>query len=229
MMDTQEIAALIDHTALHPDLDEAGVRRLCDEARQYGFVRVFVPPCRVRLAAELLRQMPVEVGSVVGFPLGYAAPESKAAEAAVLVEAGAADIDMVINIGWIKDGRWADVCADITAVCTAARSVRTHVEVTVKVIIETALLSEAEKTRAAKAVVEAGADYVKTSTGYADAGAVAADVALLRGVVGESFGVKASGGIKTAVQLHEMLAAGADRIGTSAGVAIMLEEAGGAR
>ena len=228
-MDLVEIAARIDHTALYPDLDEAGVRRLCDEARRYGFFRVFIPPCRVPLAAKLLGQTPAKVGSVVGFPFGYAASDSKAAEAARLVEAGAADIDMVINLGWIKDGRWAEVAADIATVRVAAKEVKASFEVTLKVIIETALLNEDEKVRAARTVKEAGADYVKTSTGYAGGGAVAADVALLRSTVGSSFGVKASGGIRTAAQLHEMLAAGADRIGTSAGAAIIEEEAGRAR
>ncbi len=228
-MDLTEIASRIDHTALQPDLDEASVRRLCNEAEKYGFFRVFIPPCRVPLAVELLRPTPVMVGTVVGFPFGYTDSDFKAVEATRLVEAGAADIDMVINLGWVKDGRWAEVVADIAGVCTAARNVNAPFEVTVKVIIETALLDEEEKRQAARTVKEAGADYVKTSTGYASGGAVAADVALLRATVGPSFGVKASGGIRTAVQFHEMVAAGADRIGTSAGVAIMEEEAGRAR
>ena len=228
-MDLTEIAALIDQTALYPDLNEAGVRLLCDEAEKYGFYRVFIPPCRVPLAVELLRQTPVMVGSVVGFPFGYTASDLKAIEATKLIEAGTADIDMVINLGLVKDGRWTEVAADIAAVCAAAKNIHVPFEVTVKVIIETALLDEEEKVRAARTVKEAGADYVKTSTGYASGGAVAADVALLRATVGPSFGVKASGGIRTAVQFHEMVAAGADRIGTSAGVTIMEEEAGRAR
>ncbi len=228
-MDLTEIAARIDQTALYPDLNEAGVRLLCDEAEKYGFYRVFIPPCRVPLAVELLRQTPVMVGSVVGFPFGYTTSDLKAIEATKLIEAGAADIDMVINLGLVKDGRWTEVAADIAAVCAAAKKIHVPFEVTVKVIIETALLDEEEKVRAARTVKEAGADYVKTSTGYASTGAVAADVALLRATVGPSFGVKASGGIRTAVQFHEMVAAGADRIGTSAGVTIMEEEAGRAR
>jgi deoxyribose-phosphate aldolase len=165
----------------------------------------------------------VGVGSVAGFPFGYETTAIKAVQAATVIAGGASDVDMVLNIGWIKDGLWDDVAADIKETTLAARAAAGGRPIIVKVIIETCLLTDDEKKRAALAVVRAGADFVKTSTGYSTGGAVAGDVALLRKTVGPDFGVKASGGIRTLDQFRVLAEAGADRIGTSAGVAIMDE------
>ncbi len=218
-----QTARMIDHTVLASDADENKVADLCDEALRFGFHSVFLQPCRVEQASRLLKGSDISVGSVAGFPFGAALTETKSGEAAAVVENGATEVEMVINIGWIKDGSWDLVGADIENVNRAARSAGDGVSIVIKVIIETCLLTEAEKIKAALVIKEAGADFVKTSTGYMEAGAIAADVALIRRTVGPDFGVKASGGIRTAADLAEMISAGADRIGTSAGVAIMGE------
>ena len=206
-----QLAAMIDHTILRPDATQAQVRRCCDEARQYGFHSVCVNPVHVPVVAAA----GVTACSVVGFPFGAMRSLVKAAEAAQAVAEGAAEIDMVLAIGALKDGDHAGVAADIAAVrrsCDGAL---------LKVIIETCLLDDAEKAAACRLAVEAGADFVKTSTGYSSGGATVADVALMRGVVGERVGVKASGGIRDFAAAAAMVAAGATRLGVSAGVAIV--------
>jgi deoxyribose-phosphate aldolase len=217
----QDINRLIDHTTLGAEDDAQKIKELCSQARGFGFRAVFVQPCRVALAVDLLSDTDIRIGTVAGFPFGANLPALKAREAAAAVDLGAQEIDMVINVGWIKDGRWDDVKDDIAGVVEACRAVgRATV---VKVIIETGLLTDDEKRLAALAVKDAGAGFVKTSTGYLGEGANVDDVALLREAVGPEFGVKASGGIRTLAQLEALVIAGASVIGTSAGLAIMAE------
>jgi len=219
----EEIAKIIDHTALAAEAGAGAITRLCGEAKEYGFRSVVVQPCRVSLAVEALSGSGIPVGTVAGFPFGAAETEIKAEEASLAIGRGATEIDMVINVGWIKDGRWEQVAADIREVGEACRSRGPDRKVILKVIIEACLLTDDEKGRAAAVVKEAGADYVKTSTGYLGPGANPRDVALMRKAVGPGFGIKASGGIRTLAQAKELLNAGADIIGTSAGAAIMNE------
>jgi deoxyribose-phosphate aldolase len=216
----QDINRLIDHTTLGAEDDAQKIKELCSQAREFGFRAVFVQPCRVALAVDLLSDTGIRIGTVAGFPFGANLPAVKAREAAAAVDLGAQEIDMVINVGWIKDGRWDDVKDDIAGVVQACRAGSGAV---VKVIIETGLLTDEEKRLAALAVKDAGADFVKTSTGYLGEGANVDDVALLREAVGPEFGVKASGGIRTLAQLEELVIAGASVIGTSAGLPIMAE------
>ena len=209
------IAPLIDHTLLKPEATEAEIRKLCEEAVQYGFASVFVHPCWVTHCARWLRGSRVKVGTVVGFPLGANHTRIKAAEAAQNVRDGAEELDMVINIGWLKSNRMNLVKEDIRRVVLAARGRP------VKVIIETCLLTDEEKVRACLVAKSAGAAFVKTSTGFNRAGATVGDVALLRRVVGPQMGVKASGGIRDLAASLRLIEAGATRIGTSAGVRIV--------
>lgn len=206
-----ELAALIDHTILRPDATEAQVRRFCDEARQFGFHSVCVNPVHVPLVVA----SGVTACSVVGFPFGAMRSLIKAAEAAQAVAEGAAEIDMVIAVGAMKDGDHRAVAADIAAVRRACDTAL------LKVIIETCLLDDTEKEIACRLAVEAGADFVKTSTGYSTGGATVADVALMRRAVGERVGVKASGGVREFATAAAMVAAGATRLGTSSGVALV--------
>lgn len=218
-----DIAKLIDHTLLKPEATRDQIAQLCREAREYGFAAVCVNPCYVGLAAELLRGSPVKVCSVVGFPLGATLPEVKAYEARRAIEEGAAEIDMVINIGALKSGDLELVRRDIAAVvdvCHAKGAL-------CKVIIEAALLSDEEKVLACQLAKAAGADYVKTSTGFGPGGATVHDVALMRRTVGPEMGVKAAGGIRSYEAAKAMLEAGATRIGASAGVKIVREARGG--
>ncbi len=227
-MTPQELARLIDHTALKPDTTEARIRTLCEEARRYGFAAVCVNPCYVPLAAELLQDSPVAVCTVVGFPLGVNRTAIKAAEAEQAIRDGAAELDMVLNIGLLKSGRHRAVLEDIRAVVDVARQAPPpsgRDRILVKVILETALLTDAEKEHACRLALEAGADFVKTSTGFAGGGATVEDVALMRRVVGDRMGVKASGGIRTRAQAEALVAAGASRLGTSAGVALVQDVA----
>ncbi|MDD4170423.1 MAG: deoxyribose-phosphate aldolase [Desulfotomaculaceae bacterium] len=217
----KELARFIDHTLLRPEATEKDVVALCDEARKFGFAAVCVNPCYVGLAYRELKQARVSVCSVIGFPLGAAEPAVKAAEAAAAVRAGASEIDVVMNIGFLKSGLSGQVRADLDGVVTAARHERE--KVIVKVILETCLLSNDEKVLASQITVAAGADYVKTSTGFGEGGALASDVRLLRNSVGPEFGVKASGGISDLASVLSMLKEGADRIGTSSGVKIIKE------
>lgn len=212
----QALARMIDHTLLKAEATAEQVRRLCDEAREYGFCSVCVNPSRVALAAEALAGSGVRVCTVTGFPLGATVAGAKAFEAERSIRNGAQEIDMVLNIGALKDGDLSFVRDDIEAVvkvCHAAGAL-------CKVILETGYLSDAEKIQACQLAVAAGADFVKTSTGFAG-GATAADVALMRATVGPDIGVKAAGGIRTYEAAVEMIGAGANRIGASAGVQII--------
>lgn len=212
-----EIACLIDHTLLRPDATEAEVEQLCADARAYRFASVCVLPRFVPFAALALRRSPVRVGTVVGFPLGASATVVKAVEAAVAVEQGARELDMVLAVGALKSGALGDVGLDIAMVVRVAHAG----QALVKVILETALLSEDEQVRACFLARDAGADFVKTSTGYGLPGADERVVRRLRALVPPTMGVKAAGGIRTRADLERMLRAGATRIGTSSGVEIM--------
>ena len=212
-----KLAKRIDHTILKADATRADVERLCAEARAYGFATVCVNSCWTALAAKLLAGSDIGVTVVVGFPLGAMCTEGKVAEARQAVADGATEIDMVINIGWLKDGDDKAVTDDIAAVVEAARPAA------VKVIIECCLLTEEEKVRACKDAVAAHAAFVKTSTGFSTGGATVADVALMRATVGDACQVKAAGGIHTRKEAEALLAAGADRLGCSAGIAIVTE------
>ena len=211
-----ELAGYIDHTLLKPDATTAAVDRLCAEARQYEFAAVCVNSCHVARVAARLGESPVKICSVVGFPLGAMASSAKACEAKQAVADGAHEIDMVLNVGLLKSGDDPMVLADIRAVREAAPA-----PAELKVIIETCLLSDAEKKRACRLCRDAGADFVKTSTGFGGGGATTEDVALMREVVGPALGVKASGGIKDYTAAMAMIRAGANRLGVSAGIAIV--------
>src|SRR5215218_6296820 len=215
-------ASLIDHTLLKPEATEADIRKLCEEAAQFGFASVCVNPTRVKKAAGFLRGTSVSVCTVIGFPLGATLPDVKAFEARRAIFNGAREVDMVINIGALKSGDDCAVEDDIRAVADAAHENR----VLCKVIIETALLSDEEKVRACLAAKNAGADFVKTSTGFSKGGATVHDIALMRRTVGSALGVKASGGVKGIDDARAMFEAGATRIGASVGVKIAQEAEG---
>lgn len=214
------IARLIDHTQLKPDATDEQIRRLCAEAQTYEFGAVCVHPCYVPLAANTLEDAPAAVCTVIGFPHGANRASTKAHEAARAVRDGATELDMVLAIGRLKSGRLEEVEADVRAVVEAAHEAAAGSPI-VKVILETALLTDAEKAVACVAACRAGADYVKTSTGFASGGATTHDVALMRQIVGEDVGVKASGGVRSAEDVRQMVAHGATRIGASGGVAIV--------
>jgi len=214
-MDKKTIAAMIDHTLLKPEATPAQIEKLCAEAAEYHFASVCVNPVYIPLAARLLKGTGVKVCCVVGFPLGAIAPEQKAAEAASCAAMGAEELDMVIHVGAAKAGDWALVQRDIEGVVMAAAG---H---TVKVIIETCLLTDEEKVKACEAAKAAGAHFVKTSTGFSTGGATTHDIALMRKTVGPEMGVKASGGIRDYETAMAMIEAGANRIGASAGIAIV--------
>ena len=215
-------ASLIDHTLLKPEASEADIRKLCDEAAEFGFASVCVNPGWVKRASEFLRGSGVPVCTVIGFPLGATLPDVKAYEARRSIFNGAKEVDMVINIGALKSGDDCAVEDDIRAVADAAH----ENGVLCKVIIETALLTDEEKVRACLAAKNAGADFVKTSTGFSKGGATVNDIALMRRTVGNALGVKASGGVKGIEDARAMFEAGATRIGASVGVKIA-QEAGG--
>ncbi|ERM18612.1 deoxyribose-phosphate aldolase [Brevibacillus laterosporus] len=219
-MSKESVAKYIDHTALKPDTTKDMIVGLCEEAKEYRFASVCVNPTWVSLCAELLKEAPeVKVCTVIGFPLGANTPELKAYETTNAIENGATEVDMVINVGALKDKNDQLVEQDIRAVVEAAKG-----KALVKVIIETCLLTEEEKVRACKLSVKAGADFVKTSTGFSTGGATAEDIALMRKTVGPELGVKASGGIRSYADVEKMLQAGACRIGASAGVSIVKGE-----
>lgn len=205
----------IDHTVLKADTPKAKVQQIIDEAIQYDFMSVCINPTWVSFAAEKLAATDVKVCTVIGFPLGANTSTVKAFEAAEAIKNGADEVDMVINIGAVKDGDWDLVESDIQAVVDASK------DVTTKVIIETSLLTDEEKVKACQAAVRAGADFVKTSTGFSTAGATVADIALMRQTVGPDLGVKASGGVRSIADAQAMIEAGATRLGTSNGVDIM--------
>ncbi len=205
---------LFDHTILKADATRADVERVCREAVQYGFMSVCVNSFYTAFVAERLKGSGVKVCTVIGFPLGQMSTRAKAAETRIAVEDGADEIDMVINVGALKDRDYETVLTDIRQVKEACGGAL------LKVIIETCLLAEEEKVKACELAVEAGADFVKTSTGFSTGGAVCEDVALMRRIVGESVGVKASGGIRDTQTAERMVEAGASRLGTSATIAI---------
>jgi len=212
----RDLAGMIDHTLLKADATETQVRKLCDEALRYGFASVCVNPTNVALAASILRGSPVRVCTVIGFPLGATTPTAKAVETRDALANGAQEVDMVINVGALKSGNYDTVKRDVHAVVDAAAG-----QAVVKVILETALLSDEEKIKACLIAKYAGADFVKTSTGFGPGGATVADVNLMRRTVGSNMGVKASGGIRDLDTAQKMVAAGATRIGASASVAIV--------
>jgi deoxyribose-phosphate aldolase len=214
-----DIARFIDHTLLKPDATQAQIAQLCHEARQYGFAAVCVNPTHIKLCADLLKGSDVAVCTVVGFPLGATPPEVKAYEAQQAIDDGATEVDMVINIGALKGGEYDLVERDIAMVTRTCH----NSGALCKVIIEAALLTDQEKTNACELAKKAGADYVKTSTGFGPGGATVADVALMRKVVGPSMGVKAAGGIRSFADAKGMVEAGATRLGASAGVQIVQE------
>ncbi len=215
-------ASLIDHTLLKPDASQTEIKRLCEEAAQYHFASVCVNPTWVRACACHLQGSGVPVCTVIGFPLGATLPDVKAYEARRAIMDGAREVDMVINVGALKSGDDCLVEHDIRSVVEVAH----EYDVTCKVIIETALLTDDEKVRACQAAKNAGADFVKTSTGFSKGGATVADIALMRRVVGSELGVKASGGVKNIDDARAMVQAGATRIGASVGVKIAQEAAG---
>jgi deoxyribose-phosphate aldolase len=216
------VASMIDHTLLKPDATRSDIETLCREAAEYHFATVCVNPTWVALCATLLRGTGVDVTSVVGFPLGATSPDVKHYETRRVIFDGAREMDMVINVGALKSGDLRLVERDIEAVAGPCRDVGALS----KVIIEAALLTDAEKVTACQLAKAAGADYVKTSTGFGPGGATVADVALMRRTVGEGMGVKAAGGVRDLEGLKAMVAAGATRVGASAGVRIVQESRG---
>lgn len=214
----KSIATYIDHTLLKPEATKHQIEVLCKEAKEYVFASVCVNPTWVSLAAQLLKDSEVKVCTVIGFPLGATTTETKAFETTNAIANGATEVDMVINIGALKDGNDEYVEKDIRAVVEAAKG-----KALTKVIIETSLLTDDEKVRACELSVKAGADFVKTSTGFSTGGATVEDIALMRKTVGPEIGVKASGGVRTAEDAKKMVEAGATRIGASAGIQIVKE------
>lgn len=211
------IAKFIDHTLLRPDATVEDLKRLCEEAKRYRFAAVCVNPTNVKLCVNMLKDTAIPVATVIGFPLGANTTKVKVIEAKQALEDGAVEFDMVINIGMLKSGEYDFVLEEVHKVVEAASK---HL---VKVIIETALLNDEEKIRACEIAKGAGADFVKTSTGFSKGGATEYDVRLMRKTVGNSMGVKASGGIRTFEDAMKMIKAGANRIGTSSGVKIVEE------
>lgn len=211
-----ELNRMIDHTILKPEATEAAVQKIIDEAKEYNFFSVCINPCWVAFASEQLANTDVAVCTVIGFPLGANTPEVKAYEAADAIKNGANEVDMVINIGALKSQQYDYVRQDIQGVVDAAKG-----KALVKVIIETALLTDEEKVKACELAKEASADFVKTSTGFSTGGAKVADIRLMRETVGPDMGVKASGGVHNAEEALAMIEAGATRIGASTGVAIV--------
>lgn len=210
------LAKYIDHTLLKPEATLEDIRKVCDEAKKYSTASVCVNPSRIGFVAEQLKGTTVAPCVVIGFPLGATLPQIKAAEAAACIALGAREVDMVINIGAVKDGDWETVKRDIEAVVNVSRG-----KAKVKVILETCLLTDEEKVKACQVSKLAGADFVKTSTGFSKGGATIEDVRLMRQTVGSSMGVKASGGVRTREDADAMIAAGASRIGASSTKAIV--------
>jgi deoxyribose-phosphate aldolase len=213
----QDFARIIDHTQLRPEATSDQITRLCEEAQEFGFGAVMVNPCYVALASSKLRDSDVKVGAVVGFPLGATLTSVKVFEAGEAMKLGAREIDMVLNIGALKSGDRELVLSDIRAVADAVHGQKSLL----KVILETVLLTNEQKTLACEISEKAGADFVKTSTGFLGGVATVEDVGLMRRTV--SIGVKASGGIRTAADAGKMVEAGANRLGTSSGVSIIRE------
>jgi len=212
-----ELARIIDHTLLKPDATIHDITRLCAEGREYGFASVCVNSAFVSICAPLLRGSEVRVCATIGFPLGAASSAAKAAETEQAIRDGANEVDMVINVGLLKSGRYDDVADDIRSVTNIARTG----SALSKVILETGLLTDREKMKACLLAMEAGADFVKTSTGFGKGGATTQDIALMRRAVGSALGVEASGGIRTREDGLAMVASGANRIGASASIAVV--------
>lgn len=212
----EKLSKYIDHTLLKAEAREEEVIKLCSEAKEYDFFSVCVNPSFVELASKELKGSDVKVCTVIGFPLGATTMQTKAFETKDAIEKGAHEVDMVINVGALKDGKYDYVREDIKAVVDASNK-----KALVKVIIESCLLTDEEKVKACELSKEAGADYVKTSTGFSTGGATAADIALMRKTVGAELGVKASGGVRTYEDSIAMIEAGASRIGASASIAIV--------
>ena len=218
----KELNKYIDHTLLKADATEEQIKVLCEEAAAHHFMSVCVNPTWVKKAAAYLNDSDVEVCTVIGFPLGATTSEVKAFEAKNAIQNGATEVDMVINIGALKDKDDAAVERDIEGVVKAAEG-----KALTKVIIETSLLSDEEKIRACEIAKKAGADFVKTSTGFSTGGATVADIKLMRSAVGPDLGVKASGGVRTAQDAADFIKAGATRLGSSNGIALLNNEASG--
>jgi deoxyribose-phosphate aldolase len=219
----EELAKSIDHTNLNPDATVADVEQLCAEARKYNFASVVIAPFFVNIAHRLLRESMVKVGTVVGFAFGYTTTGAKVHETRETIDLGADEIDMVLNVAALKSGLVNETYNDVRAVVEAARrqEIGAGRDIIVKVIIQADLLTDAEKVQAAQIVERAGADFVKTNTGFTKGGATVEDVELLRANVSFSMGIKASGGIRTAEQAMALLNAGAGRLGTRSGAEIM--------
>lgn len=209
------LSSIIDHTNLRQDATQADITRLCQEAREHGFATVCVNPCWTRHAAQLLAKSDVGVTTVIGFPLGATTTSAKGYEASLAIDDGATEIDMVINVGRLKMGDEMPVLDDMATVVQSAKGA------TVKAILECCLLTDEEIIRACEIAVAAGADFVKTSTGFSKGGATVHDVTLMKATVGDRCKVKAAGGIHTREEALAMVEAGADRIGTSSGIAIV--------
>jgi deoxyribose-phosphate aldolase len=220
-MTLDSIKALIDHTLLKADAVEADVHRICEEARSFGFAAVCVNPGWIKTASDVLRGSSVRPCTVVGFPLGATFPEAKAFEAEQAIQQGAREVDMMINVGALKDRNYQLIAREVSTVLQVCHGDGALL----KVIIETAYLTEDEKIKACEIVRDLGADFVKTSTGFASSGAQVEDVALMRRVVGRAVGVKAAGGIRDWITFQSMVQAGANRIGTSSGIKILQEAA----
>ena len=215
-----DLARKIDHTLLKPDATQQEIIKLCGEAKQYGFASVCINPSNVKLCSNLLRDSDVKVCTVIGFPLGATSGAAKAFEATQAIKDGAQEVDMVINVGMLKSGEYDFVEEDILSVVSVAHSLGALT----KVIIETGLLTDEEKVKACILAKQAGADFVKTSTGFVQGGATVGDIALMRKVVGPAMGIKASGGVRSQKEALALIASGADRIGASASVKIVVGE-----
>jgi len=216
----RDLARKIDHTLLKPDATQEEIKNLCEEAKQYGFASVCINPYYVKLCSKLLRDSDVKVCTVIGFPLGAASSAVKAFEANQAINDGAHEVDMVINVGMLKSGEFDFVEEDILSVVSVAHSLGALT----KVIIETGLLTDEEKVKACLLAKHAGADFVKTSTGFVQGGATVGDIALMRKAVGPEMGIKASGGVRSQKEALALIASGADRIGASASVKIVVGE-----
>ncbi len=217
MLDRKDIAGLTDHSLLRPDASYTNIKRLCEEALQFGFCSVCINPCFIKISKELLTGSNVRVTTVIGFPLGMTLTEVKVYEAMNASLLGADELDIVINIGALKSGDWETVRKDLSDVIMATKGL-IH-----KTIIETCYLDDNEKRRVIEIALDAGSEFIKTSSGYGSRGARVKDIRFIKGIVGDAAGIKAAGGIRTLKQVLNMLEAGATRIGTSSGVKIMRE------
>ena len=222
-MNNLELAKMIDHTILKADATQSDIEKLCDEAKKYNFASVCVNPYWVSLASDLLKNSTVKVCTVIGFPLGATSSESKASETEIAILHGADEVDMVINVGAMKNNKTDIVEKDILSVVNSARKTgkSQNKNIIVKVILETCYLTKDEIKNACICAKNAGADFVKTSTGFGTGGATTEDVALMKQIVGETMQVKASGGIRDYETAIKMIEAGASRLGTSSGIAIV--------